>query len=194
MPCRTSRSLPKIPLTPQRAIRDRNATPSAFPSKTGDLRSFFARAARSRTGERTGAARRRAASFGSGMVAGLYLVVFGHSLTARFGSGLMFTAGGADRSYGGTSRRRNRFAGPPDTIENPNDRRLPDACRLGRGVRPSWVIGRRSRSDRSRSKPSLRPSCNMRWLWACRWSSWEYPLPARPVWVSPRRTFASVGC
>ncbi|HEX4073133.1 MAG TPA: hypothetical protein VHX68_18275, partial [Planctomycetaceae bacterium] len=32
-------------------------------------------------------------SFGSGMVAGLYLIVFSHSLTARFGSGLMFTAG-----------------------------------------------------------------------------------------------------
>jgi hypothetical protein len=32
-------------------------------------------------------------SFGSGMIAGLYLVVFGHSFSARFGSGLTVTAG-----------------------------------------------------------------------------------------------------
>ena len=98
-------------------------------------------------------------SFGSGIVAGLYLVVFGHSLTARFGSGLTFTAGALTAVTVGLVVGAIGSRSAPDTIEKPNDRRLPDLAvwAMAFGCLGNWTqIAFRSIS----LEPSRRPSCN----------------------------------
>ncbi len=132
-------------------------------------------------------------SFGSGMVAGLYLVVFSHSLTARFGSGLMFTAGALTAVTMGLLAGAIGSRGRPTRSKS----RTIVACLMlavwavAFGFLGDWTqIAVRSISLEALASPLVQYAVAL----SVSLVLLGIPAASQPVWVSPRRAFASVGC